>query len=115
MEFYYKMPVLPISDIRTFNNLVSTSGKKLIIIDFSAKWCGPCKYIAPKYEQLSDDMPDIVFCKVDIDEAKDLAKNINVKIVPTFVFIKNGKIVPNATVQGINLNKIVENCKKLRN
>ncbi len=108
------MPILVINDVTSFNNLVSNSGNKLIVIDFSAKWCGPCKRIAPQFNTLASTMNDVVFCKVDIDSAKDLASNFKIKTVPTFVFIKNGATIQNATVQGANISQLFNNCKKLK-
>ena len=103
------MPVTEIRDSERFKKISSISDK-LIVIDFGAEWCGPCKRIAPMYEQLSDIMKDIVFCKVDIDEFEELAQNFDVISVPTFVFIKNNNIL--TTVQGANYDLIVSECNK---
>jgi thioredoxin 1 len=103
------MPVTEIRDSERFKKISSISDK-LIVIDFGAEWCGPCKRIAPMYEQLSDIMKDVVFCKVDIDEFEELAQNFDVISVPTFVFIKNNNIL--TTVQGANYDLIVSECNK---
>ena len=66
---------------------------KLIVIDFFATWCGPCKMIAPKLEQMDKDMDNVVFLKVDVDEAEDVAQEYNISAMPTFVFLKNGQKV----------------------
>ena len=60
-----------------------------VVIDFHAQWCGPCKMIAPQVEQMDKDMADVVFLKVDVDEAEDVAQEYNITAMPTFIFIKN--------------------------
>mmetsp|Transcript_104616 Transcript_104616/g.301647 ORF Transcript_104616/g.301647 Transcript_104616/m.301647 type:complete len:132 (+) Transcript_104616:384-779(+) len=60
---------------------------------FTASWCGPCKRIAPIYEELSDSHPDITFAKVDIDQNQTAASKAAIKSVPTFMFFKDGNFV----------------------
>ena len=50
---------------------------KAIIVDFSAEWCGPCKMLAPVMEQLSDEITDVEFYNIDVDENPDLARAYN--------------------------------------
>ena len=50
---------------------------KAIIVDFSAEWCGPCKMLAPVMEQLSDEITDVEFYNIDVDENPDLAREYN--------------------------------------
>ena len=64
-----------------------------MVIDFYATWCGPCKMIAPQIEEMSNTMDNIVFLKVDVDEAEDVAQEYNITAMPTFLFIKNGSKV----------------------
>lgn len=59
-----------------------------------ATWCGPCKMIAPKLEDISTSMSEkVVVLKVDVDECEDVAVAYNISSMPTFVFVKNGKPV----------------------
>lgn len=64
---------------------------KIVVVDFSAAWCGPCKMIAPLYIELSQKYPQLIFLKVDVDEMRELSATWDVQAMPTFVFIKNGK------------------------
>ncbi|KAJ7386512.1 hypothetical protein OS493_008647 [Desmophyllum pertusum] len=63
---------------------------KLIVIDFFAEWCGPCKQMKPKIAKFSDKYTDVVFVKVDCDEAEPVAESENVEVMPAFLFYKNG-------------------------
>ncbi|CAK7349555.1 unnamed protein product [Dovyalis caffra] len=64
---------------------------RLAILYFTASWCGPCRMVAPIFTSLATKYPKVVFLKVDIDEARDVAARWNISSVPTFYFIKNGK------------------------
>jgi len=68
----------------------NTAGK-IVVVDFTATWCGPCKMMAPFYSELSEKYSQLVFLKVDVDEMPELAATWDVQAMPTFLFIKNGK------------------------
>lgn len=51
-----------------FNAQLESAGSKLVMVDFYATWCGPCKVIAPKIEKMSQEFKDVVFMKVDVDK-----------------------------------------------
>ncbi len=68
----------------------NTTGK-IVVVDFTATWCGPCKMMAPFYSELSEKYPQLVFLKVDVDEMPELSSTWDVQSMPTFMFIKNGK------------------------
>lgn len=69
------------------------NGNKLVVIDFTASWCGPCRAIAPIYEALSEEIAGVVFLKVDVDENPETAAKFSVSAMPTFVFLKGGEVV----------------------
>ncbi|KAL3906931.1 MAG: hypothetical protein SGILL_009079, partial [Bacillariaceae sp.] len=74
--------------------LGAATNRKLVVIDFTASWCGPCKAIAPLYKELSEEFgDDVVFLKVDVDENPDTAAKYSVSAMPTFVFISSGSVV----------------------
>jgi thioredoxin 1 len=66
---------------------------KLVVIDFTASWCGPCRFIAPVYAEFAKKYAVVVFLKVDVDELKEVAAEYKVEAMPTFLFIKNGNKV----------------------
>ncbi|KAG6776520.1 hypothetical protein POTOM_020033 [Populus tomentosa] len=67
--------------------------QKLIVVDFTASWCPPCKMIAPIFAELAKKFPNVTFLKVDVDELKTVAEEWNVDAMPTFIFLKDGKLV----------------------
>ncbi|KAL6647577.1 hypothetical protein ACP70R_015014 [Stipagrostis hirtigluma subsp. patula] len=64
---------------------------KLVVIDFTASWCGPCRIIAPVFAELAKKFTNAVFLKVDVDELKDVAAEYNIEAMPTFLFFKGGQ------------------------
>lgn len=74
-------------------SILESAGSKLVVIDFFATWCGPCKVIAPRVEELSKEMDDVVFLSVDVDESDDIVNEYNISTMPTFVFIREGKVL----------------------
>ncbi|XP_001602650.3 thioredoxin-2 isoform X1 [Nasonia vitripennis] len=83
---------------------LTEAGEKLVVIDFFATWCGPCKMIAPKLDELSQELTDVVFLKVDVDELEGVAEEYDVNSMPTFVFIKNGSVLDKFS--GANIEKV---------
>ncbi|KAK1425805.1 hypothetical protein QVD17_21166 [Tagetes erecta] len=85
--------VLSVHSSDNWNTLFqnSRSSNKLMVIDFSADWCGPCKFIEPTVHDFADEFSDVDFIKIDVDELPDVAKDFDVKAMPTFVLVKKGK------------------------
>lgn len=82
----------------TFWPIVKAAGDKTVVLDMYTQWCGPCKAMAPRYEKLAEDNLDIVFLKLDCNqENKPLAKELGIRVVPTFKILKEGKIVEEVT------------------
>lgn len=72
-----------------FDKLLADSGDKLVVIDFTATWCGPCHMIAPTVDELAKDTT-IVVVKVDVDDNSETAEACGIRAMPTFQFYKNG-------------------------
>lgn len=68
-------------------------GEGQVVVDFWAAWCGPCKMLAPVLEELDEEMEDIKFAKVNVDDEQGLAGSHSVKGIPTMVFLENGEEV----------------------
>lgn len=70
------------------------NNENLVLVDFYATWCGPCKMLAPVLEQVADEVKEkATIKKLDIDECLDIAKEYNVMSVPTMILFKNGQEV----------------------
>ena len=65
----------------------------LVFVEFWATWCGPCRAFGPTFEAASEENPDIVFGKVDIDANQDLASAAGIQAVPTLMIAKQGQII----------------------
>ncbi|XP_059446011.1 thioredoxin H2-like [Corylus avellana] len=66
---------------------------KLLVIDFTATWCGPCRFIEPAFKEFSAKYTDVEFVKIDVDELESVAREYAVDAMPTFILIKNGNAV----------------------
>ena len=69
------------------------AGDELVVVDFFATWCGPCKMLGPVIERAADKFSDVHFYKVDIDEEMDLAARFQVMSVPTLIYFKRGEVL----------------------
>ena len=82
------------------------------ILRFTASWCGPCKRVAPVYAELSEKLTDIVFIKVNVDEAEEVAEGFEVTSLPTFILLNKGNIYKK--IEGANLNELVNSLDNLQ-
>jgi thioredoxin 1 len=71
----------------TFNETVT--GNDIVLVDFWASWCGPCRSFAPVYEKVSEENPGIVFGKVDTEAQAELAASFNIMSIPTLVAFRD--------------------------
>ena len=78
------------------NYAAVTTENPLVLLDFWAVWCGPCKMIAPILEEIAAEREDVVIGKVDVDSEMELAMQFGVASIPTLVVIRNGQPVNKA-------------------
>ena len=70
-----------------FDNLISS---EIVVVDFFADWCGPCKMLGPHLEELASSRSDVKVVKINVDEEEDLARRFGVMSIPTLVLFKDG-------------------------
>ncbi|KAE8137370.1 thioredoxin-like protein [Aspergillus pseudotamarii] len=82
--------VSPLNSLDEFHNLINSG--EVVIIDFWATWCGPCRAISPVFEKLASEpkFSSIKFVKVDVDQQEDIAQEVGIRAMPTFMAFKNG-------------------------
>lgn len=95
--------VIPVTTTDAYD-LLQKATNNLIVIDFDAQWCVPCKRIAPWLDQLS--IQFISFLKIDVEEGDELAEQFEISAIPTFKFVKNQKVLEEHTIKGTNQQKI---------
>ena len=99
--------LLPRHTQADFAAQLEAAGNRLVVVDFYATWCGPCKLIAPKLDAMSQEFKDdVVIIKVDVDENEEIAAEYKVEAMPTFVFIKSKATI--TRFSGANETKIRE-------
>mmetsp|Transcript_7917 Transcript_7917/g.12129 ORF Transcript_7917/g.12129 Transcript_7917/m.12129 type:complete len:148 (-) Transcript_7917:141-584(-) len=102
-----QMKVVDIDSETAFDKTIQSAAGSLVVVDYSTTWCGPCKVIAPKFDELSEKYPDAVFLKVIGDaspEASKLMKREGVRSVPSFHYFVGGEKVE--VVNGANAEAI---------
>merc|ERR1712147_140915 len=93
-----------------FDETLAKAEGKLVCVDFTATWCGPCQRIGPTFVKMADEFPDCVFIKVDVDENEETSAACGIQCMPTFQFYKNGKKVDE--MSGADPNKLKELVEK---
>ena len=74
-----------------FNDVTSVEG--IVLVDFWAAWCGPCRTFAPVYERVSERNPDLVFGKVDTEAEPELAGEFQIRSIPTLMIVRDNVVL----------------------
>lgn len=85
------MSVLKINE-NEFEEKVNNSEKK-VLVDCYADWCGPCKMLAPVIEELSEEVENVEFYKLNIDESGEIAERYGIMSIPTLLIFKNNELI----------------------
>lgn len=80
-------------EIINSENFVEKTSAGVVLVDFYADWCGPCKMIAPILEEIANEMTDVTIVKVDVDASGDIAAKYQVQSIPNLVIFKDGNAV----------------------
>jgi len=105
------MVVNNLADKSSFDSSITNlKTGELVVLDCFATWCGPCKAIAPRVAQLSEKMSNVKFYKIDVDEVPDVAQELGIRAMPTFLLFKNGDKL--GEVVGANPHALEEAIKK---
>ena len=80
---------MDIESLAQYKEQLAAAGNTLVVVDFHATWCGPCKQIAPRLKALVAEH-EVILLKVDVDDADDVAKEEKISAMPTFFFYKVG-------------------------
>ncbi|KAJ0232110.1 Thioredoxin H5 [Hirschfeldia incana] len=104
--------VIACHTIEVWNEQIKAANesKKLVVIDFTATWCPPCRFIAPVFVDMAKDFLNVVFFKIDVDELQSVAKEFKVQAMPTFLFMREGETVDR--VVGARKEEIHQTLKK---
>src|SRR5437868_6634558 len=93
-----------VTHITTTEQFTELSSHGLVVIDYGAKWCGPCRRIAPQFDSLAKQYPNISFLKIDVDDTPQLCNGV--QCLPTFLFMCDGLLIQSLTVVGAAVDRL---------
>ncbi len=79
------------------SQFATTIANGVVLVDFFANWCGPCKMLSPVLEELAGEMGQVKFVKVDVDESENLARKYGIQAIPNLIIFKDGQAVDQIT------------------
>jgi thioredoxin 1 len=102
-------------DLTSENFVTTIKENGLVLVDFWADWCGPCKRFSPIYSKISENHADVVFAKLDTDANQEIAGALNIMSIPTIMAFHNGDMVFNqpGMLSAGQLEQLIEQLKEL--
>ena len=101
----------PVMELTSENFNREMANNDLLLVDFWAEWCGPCKSMHPIFTRMAKKYKSVRFARVNVDNAQDIARKYGVQSIPTFIMFKNGEIA-NTMVGAVGEPGIHMICKK---
>ena len=101
----------PVMELTSENFKLEVANNDLLLVDFWAEWCGPCKSMHPIFTRMAKKYKRVRFARVNVDNAQDIASKYGVQSIPTFIMFKNGEIA-NTMVGAVGEPGIHMICKK---
>ena len=102
---------IPVIELTSQNFNQEIKNNNLLLVDFWAEWCGPCKSMHPIFTRMAKKYKQIRFARVNVDDAQDIATRYGVQSIPTFIMFKNAEVV-NTMVGAVGEPGIHMICKK---
>lgn len=100
--------MIEINNENEFDNLINEN--EVVVVKFGAEWCGPCKTLHPIMESISNEMNEVKFAEVDVEDVSELTSRFRIRNVPTTLVIKSGEVV-GKIVGSVGENEMKEKIK----
>lgn len=105
--------MIEIKNQKELDDVIRENPNELVVVKFSADWCGPCKVLGKTIKEVEGDYPNVKFVEVNIEEAdEDLVNNAGIRNIPVLQYLRNGEVAEK-TVGSINKNELKNNIDKL--